>query len=367
MNVDHIVSVVTDPRKDKNQRYTLFELILVVLSSAISGFFKPSDMAFFAKEKIDWLREFSPFDFGTPSHETLRFFLCAINPTHLVRSFVECISGSGLNFDGDVISIDGKTVRGSGYHNSKDAIHVISAWSNEHGITLGALESQGKKNEIKTIPEVIDMLNVKGATITADAMGCQKDIAKKIIESGNDYSLQIKGNHKCLLDEIKAYHHILLRTNFENIRYSEFETIDKGHGRIEVRKYTHFELSDWVKGKDQWSELKTAIHVERIRHIKGEIQTEEAWYISSLSPNAKMAAKAVRLHWGVENRLHWRLDVVFDDDKCLLHSGFGAVNMSVIKRICMNMLEKDGSKEATKRKIARASLKDDYREQLLFG
>ena len=209
---------------------------------------------------------------------------------------MECISSSGLNFDGDVISVDGKTIRGSGYHDSKDAIQVISAWSNDHGITLGALESQGKKNEIKNIPEVIDMHNVKGATITADAMGCQKEIAKKIIGSVNDYSLQIKSDQKTLMDEIKASHHIILRTNFENINYSEFETIDKGHGRIEVRKYTHFELSDWVKCKDDCSKLNSAIHVERIRHIKGEIQTEEAWYISSLAPNAKKAAKAVRLH-----------------------------------------------------------------------
>lgn len=298
MIVDHIVSVVKGPRKDKNQKYTLFELILIVLSSAISGYLDPEDMAYFAKEKADWLRKFAPFKFGTPSHETLRYFLCAINPAHLVQGFVECVSKSDFDFKDDIISIDGKTIRGSGSQDSKSAIHAINAWSNEHGITLAALESRGKKNEIKTIPEVIDMLDVKRATMTTDAMGCQKEIAKKIIESGNDYVLQLKKNQNNLLEQVKAYHHMLLRTKFEDVIYSEYETIEKSHGRIEIRKYTQFELTDWVDGIDDWSKLTTGIHVERIRDIKGQIQKEESWYISSLSPDAEAAERAVRLHWG---------------------------------------------------------------------
>jgi len=367
MTLDQIVSIVTDPRKNKNQKDTLFELILVIISSIISGYYAPDEMADFAKEKRGWLQKFAPFEFGTPSHETIRYFLCAINPTHLVQCFIQFASTVNLDFSQDVISIDGKTIRGSGYHNSLDAIHVISAWSNEHGITLAALESIGKKNEIKTIPQVIDMLGVKGATMTTDAMGCQKEICKKIIDSGNHYVLQIKDNQKGLLDQIKAYHHRLFRTGFEDVRYSEFETVEKGHGRIEIRKYTQFELSDWVEGKDQWSGLTTAVHVHRTRDIKGKVQTEESWYISSRDPDGEKSAKAIRQHWGVENGLHWRLDVIFDDDNCQMHSGFGPLNLSLIKRFCMNLLGKDQSKKSMKRKIMNAAITDEYRERMLFG
>ena len=277
------------------------------------------------------------------------------------------MSKSAFNFKDDVISIDGKTIRGSGSQDSKRAIHVINTCPNEHGITLAALELRGKKNEIKTIPQVIDMLDVKGATMTTDAMGCQKEIAKKIVGSGNNYVLRLKKNQKNLLEQVKAYHHMLLKTKFKGIIYSECETIKKSHGRIQVRRYTHFELSDWVEGLDDWSKLTTGIHVERNRDIKDEIQKDEAWCVSSLSPDAETAEKAVRLHWGAENKLHWRLDVVFGDDKCQMLSGFGPPNMSVIKRFCMNMLEKDKEKRPTKRKIMRAAITDEYREQMLFG
>ena len=367
MTIEQIVSVVRDPRNTKNQKYTLFELLLIVIASTISGYYDPDEMADFAKEKVSWLRKFSTYDYGTPSHETLRYFLCAINPEHLIECFTRFVKESSFDFENDVVSIDGKTMKGSGHNDSTDAIHIISAWSNSHGLTLAALESKGKKNEIKTVPEVIDMLQVKNATITLDAMGCQKEICKKIINSGNQYVLQIKDNQKNLLQQVKAYHHILLRTNFENILYSEFETVEKSHGRIEHRKYTQFELTDWVDVLDDWPGLKTAIHVSRSREIKGKVVTEESWYISSRDPDAEKASKAVRQHWGVENQLHWRLDVIFEDDGCLMHSGFGPVNISLIKRFCMNLLTKDQSKKPTKKKIMRAAITDSYRERMLFG
>lgn len=362
--IEEIVSVISDPRSSKNQWYSLSELILIIFSSVICGYNEPDEMADFAKEKINWLRKFAKFEKGTPSHETLRYFLCAINPVELIHGFGEFVKQNKLEFEGDTISIDGKTMRGTD-RGGQDAIHLISAWSSEHGITLGALQSKGKKNEIKSIPDVIDQLDARGATITVDAMGCQKAISTKIIDSGNDYMLQLKGNQKCLLEQVKAFHHKLER---ENYSFNEFETIEKDHGRIETRRYSQFALNDWIEGRNDWSELNSAIRVERTRETRGFKAEEVSWYISSLPLGTSVkAANAIRHHWGIENKLHWRLDVIFNDDSCGMHSGNGSINLSLIKRHCMNLLGKDKAKKPLRRKLMKATISDDYREDMLFG
>ena len=284
----------------------------------------------------------------------------------LAGSFGVFIEDNDLASQGDSIAIDGKTMRGT-KKGGGDAIHAISAWSNQHGITLAMLESEGKKNEIKTIPKVIDCLEPKGAIITTDAMGCQKEIAAKIVEKEGDYALQLKGNQGKLFEEVKAYHHVLERTEFDGVQYENFEEIDKGHGRLEVRKYTQFEITDWVSEAENWKSLNSIIKADRSRIIDGETRNETSWYISSLAINAERAAKAVRGHWGVENSLHWRLDVIFNDDECSLHSGSGAINMAIIKRICMNLLSKDDTVKRLKHKVMAAAIDDSFREKVLFG
>lgn len=366
MEIEGLISVISDPRDDKNKTYSLLELILVVFSSVISGYDTPRGMAGFAKLKIEWLRKFGSFEKGTPSPETLRFFLCAINPKELISCFHKVFKLNEINCNGDHISIDGKTMRGT-RTSKEDAIHVISAWSTEHGITLAALESKGKKNEIKTIPDVIDILEVENATISIDAMGCQREIASKIIDSNNDYVLQLKANQGSLLEQVEAFHHCLVRTDFKGIEHGVFEEVDKGHGRLEIRNYTQFALTDWIDGKSNWKGLSSAIMVERTREIKGQVTKETSWYISSLGIDAKEVAKSVRNHWGVENKLHWRLDVVFRDDQCALHSAAGPLNLSVIKRFCMNLLSKNNTIKGLKHKVMAAAVDDSFREGILFG
>ena len=275
--------------------------------------------------------------------------------------FQRFIELNQLDFDGDVVSIDGKTMRGTDV-GRQDAVHVIIAWSNDHGITLAALESKGKKNEIKTIPDVIDLLNIEGVTITTDAMGCQRKIASKIIDSKNDYVLQVKGNQKGLLEEIQTTYQWLASRDFLGVNHGTCETVEKSHGRIEVRRYTQFELPSWFEHQEGWSKLVSVIRVERTREIRGVQSTEVSWYISSLSLNVNKAAVAVRRYWGVENGLHWRLDVIFDDDSCGIHSGFGAINFSIIKRFCMNLFTKDEAKMPLRRKVMLATINDDYRQ-----
>ncbi len=365
MIIDTCTANLTDPRKKTNQRYTLNSLVLIIFSSVISGYDSAEEMAEFAKLKIDWLRKFVDLK-STPCAETIRYLLCAIVPSELIKCFELFIQENNIDCDGDIISVDGKTMRRT-RTNEHDALHIVSAWSNKHGITLSMLESKGKKNEIKTIPKLLDIVDIKQAIVTTDAMGCQKRIASKIVGKKGDYVLQLKGNQGKLFEEIKALHHRLHRTNYDGVEVDIYEEVDKGHGRLETRKYTHLPVTSWVSGTDDWEELNTFVMVERMRESNKGIQKETSWYISSLDINAKRIAHAVRSHWGVENPLHWRLDVVFDEDKCALHSGSGPLNMGIVKRFCMNLLSKDSTIKRMKHRVMAASIDDSFREKVLFG
>lgn len=364
LNLSVCASAIRDPRQPINQKHSLESLVLIVFSSIISGYDSPSSMSEFAAMKLDWLKKFTDIK-SAPCPETLRFFLACIKSSDLIKGFSLFVSSLNECAEQDIISLDGKTMRGT-KHNGREAVHVISAWSQRYGITLCALESEGKKNEIKTLPKLIDKLDAKGATLTIDAMGCQKAIAEKVIEKKADYFLQLKNNQQSLLDEIKAYHHKLERDGYEKGQLSYFEEVDKGHGRLEVRKYQHFELSDWVEGIDEWKGLTSAVRVERYCQTKKGESTEVAWYISSLKPDAKHASQAIRGHWEVENKLHWRLDVIFKEDACQAHSA--ALNIAVIKRHSMNLLKiNDQSKKRMKHRVMSCAICDGYREAILFA
>jgi predicted transposase YbfD/YdcC len=361
--------VVTDPRKDVNKKYSLESLIAIIFSSVISGYSAVEEMVKFAHMKLAWLQRHVDLD-KVPSAETLRILLCAINPHELVECFQEFIKINDYDFSDDSIAIDGKTMRGTA-RKGLSAIHMISAWSSKHGLTLSVIESKGKQNEIETIPDVIDSLCVENATITVDAMGCQTEVAKKITESNNDYILQLKNNQKGLLEEIKAFHHKIEREKYCDVSWDFFEEIDKGHGRIEIRKYSQFEINDWVENKDNWENLNSVVKVDRTRIIADKETTETSWYISSRNIDAAACAKSIRSHWQVENPLHWRLDVVFNDDKYDLYSANGAKNMAIIKRFCMNLLDQTQlnirRKCGLKSKIMAAAIDDNFRELALFG
>lgn len=369
MIIARCIDEIDDPRSTINRIFSLEALVLVIFSSVISGYDSVEEMVDFTELKFDWLNKWVDLP-RVPSAETLRFLLCTISSQQLAQCFKKFVELNSLNQTGDFIPIDGKTMRGTDQQGF-DAVHVISAWSTHHGLTLAALESQGKKNEIQTIPEVIRMVGAKNAIFSTDAMGCQTKIAASIIDSGNDYMLQIKGNQANLLKEIQAYHHKLERDGYDHESYQVLEEVDKGHGRIEQRCYTHFKLTDWVDGLDNWKSLKSAVKVNRKRTIGGVEVEEISWYISSLPVDVQLAAKSIRSHWGIENSLHWRLDVIFREDQYSVYSGNGALNMAIIKRFCMNLLKqaKPGTKRSRtfKSRIMCCAIDDSYREQALFG
>ncbi len=264
------LSEITDPRKNTNEVYSLESLVLIIFSSVISGYDTVEEMVEFTTLKLEWLNKWVELK-RVPNAETLRFIICAICPKRLTQCFKKFVELNGLSTEGDCISIDGKTMRGTG-NIDNDAIHIISAWSNKHSITLAALESKGKKNEIHTIPDVMDMVAANNAIFSTDAMGCQTKIAEKAIDTGNDYMLQIKDNQANLLKEIQAFYHKIEREGYTKDQCDTFEEIDKGHGRIEVRKYTQFQLTDWINGIENWKNLTTAVKVERTRIISDKDQ-----------------------------------------------------------------------------------------------
>ena len=361
MTFDECATHITDPRQDKDKKYALSGLLLIVFSSAISGYDTPEAMVEFARLKHEWLQRFVTLD-SIPCVETLRFFICSINTEELIKGFEVFIQEAG---EGDIISIDGKAMRGT-RHSALDTIHMVSAWSKKQGITLTALKTKDKSNEIKTIPLVLDLIDIDGAIVTTDAMGCQIKIADKIRSGGGDYVLQLKDNQKALRAEIEVYYHKLRCEDFTNIAHNTHEEVDKGHGRIEQRKTHHVEISDWVISARKWCDANSLIRVER-NTIKGEKESSEvSWYLSSLAVDAKRGVDAVRGHWGVENNLHWQLDVTFKEDECRLASG--AVAMAVIKRFCMNLLKvKDTSKRRLKHRVMASAIDYDYRVKILLS
>ena len=358
-------SEVTDPRQAKNQKYSFESLMLIAFSSIISGCESVEEINLFAKTKLDWLRKFVELP-GVPCVETLRYFICAVNPNELSACFQSFAQQHNVKGQGDHLAIDGKTMRGS-KNKDEGAIHLFSVWSRTHGITLSMLESEGKKNEIKTIPKILDSVDIEGATVSLDAMGCQKAIATKIIEKKGDYVLQLKGNQGSLLEQVEAFYHLQVRENFKGLGHEVFEEADKGHGRLELRTYTHFSITDWVEGAEKWTGLKSIIRACRVRESDDKRQEEVSWYISSPDIDAKKCSTVVRDHWSVENQLHWRLDVVFHEDKCAIHSAHGAKNMGIIKRYCMNLLSQDTTVKRMKHRLKVAAMDDSYRERVLFG
>ena len=362
-------SVIPDPRKDINKRHNLLDILFLTVSALLCGADSWDEIEEFGKLKSDWLKTHRPFDNGIPSHDTLSRVIALIDPNVLASSFVNWVNEMRKKTGREIIAIDGKTLRGSFKDDRQSSLHVLSAWAKDQGLSLGQLRSEGKKNEIKTIPKLIDMLNVEGSIVTCDAMGCQKEIAEKIIDKKADYVFGLKGNQGNLNKEVQAWFHKNEREGFEKIDYSQFEEITKGHGRIDERHYLQLPVSEWFDHASLWKGLKSVIRVQRKRHIKGQETEETSYYISSLGQDAQEVARAIRGHWSIENSAHHLLDVTFKEDASRIRMGHAAENMSTLRKVAINLVkqEKTKPKLSVKRKRFSAALDDQYLDAILFG
>jgi len=357
-------STLKEPRRTKNgnYQYPLEEILFLTISSIISGWFEDwDDISYFGKTHLAWLRKFYPFENGVPSHDVLNRLFNRLNTKEFNGCFMKWVDSIAIQSEGRVIAFDGKTIRGMASKFSDSKLHIVSAFCAKNSLSLGQVKVNEKSNEITAIPELLDLIAVKGCIITIDAMGCQRDIAKKIIKKEADYILMVKDNQPELKEQVEKVF---------NIQKTEMVDVqeDCDHGRIEKRTCEVITKLDFLDTKENWEELHSIIKITSERTIKKTDITsyETRFYISSLLGDAKLINNSIRSHWAIENNLHWNLDVIMKEDGQLNYKGNAAENMNMMKKIALGMLANEKTvKKSKKRKMKNALLDEQYRELLL--
>lgn len=329
-------SLIPDPRVVGRTDHKLFDILFISVAACIADCDDWPMVVLWAKEREAWLRRYCELPSGIPSHDTFSRVLSRINPDALRAAFIGWMREIQEVTSGDVVAVDGKTLRRS-FDRSPDgkgAIHMVSAWLAKNRFVLGQLKVEEKSNEITAIPALLRLLEIKGALITIDAMGCQKDIASTIIESGADYVLAVKDNQPTLAEDVESSFDAAPAKSLCSV-----ETIDEGHGRMEIREYYQcLELSH-LRTASEWAGLKSLGKVVSYRFLNDKsISVETRYYISSLGRGVKRMSSGIRAHWGIENQLHYILDMSFDEDHNRVRKGDGAENMGIIRHIAMNFL-----------------------------
>ncbi len=362
---------VDDPRIVGRTTHSLHSILFIAVAATVAGADGPEDMAMFAEHKQDWLEQFIDLSNGVPSHDTIGRVLGLIKPKQFQDAFLAWIGSLSSLHDADgkpiFVPIDGKTMRGS-YTNAdkSDMLHIVSAWASHQGITLGQVAVDSKSNEITAIPQLLEMLELKGTIVSIDAMGCQRKIAAKIINGGGDYVLQVKGNQPSLQAAIEASFAEASASN----RLSKARrrtTNEKSRGRRETRDYTIMPLPESMASFDkQWSKLTSIGRVERHIERDGKATNETSYYICSIDAKVCLFSESARSHWSIENSLHWVMDVVFGEDSSRIHTGHAAENMSFLRRFVTTLLKRDTSKSSLKQKRKEAAWDTRFLEKLLF-
>lgn len=326
-----------EPRIERHRLYPVIEIVFLVVCANICGAESFRDCVRFGNAKLTVLKKRLPFANGIPSKATLSRVFTLIKPEILKACFTNWVKSLYVSVTNDIIPIDGKTLRGSHDGDTK-AIHVVSAYSQQTHLVLGQMKVDEKSNEITAIPKLLESLDIKGHTITIDAMGTQKSIAKQIIDQGGDYILALKDNHKTLNEDVKLF----LDTEYEKQQHGcllKHMEVDKGHGRIEQRTCYVSNKVDWLESKEQWSGLKSIVMVESKRIIKDKTSVEKRYYLTSKSPDPSYLNMAVRSHWTVENQLHWVLDVTMSEDNSRVRKDYAPENLNMVRHISLNMLQ----------------------------
>ena len=331
-------------------------------------------IAEFGQYRYQWLTQFTSFGDDIPSHDTISRVLSLLDPQEFEQAFVAWVAAIQSKSGGQIVAIDGKTMRRTfDAATGQKAIHMVSAWGSANGLVLGQVKTDEKSNEITAIPKLLEMLDIAGCTITIDAMGTQKDIAQQIIDKEADYVLPVKDNHPNLRADIEAFFERAIAGRWkdehdEPIAHSSNTTFDADHGRSETRKCLCTDVLDDILDAKAWKGLRTIARIETQRTINGKTSTECRYYISSLSPKAKRINKAVRTHWGVENNLHWVLDVAFDEDRCRTRKNSGAEIRAALNRIAINLCKADTTKKiGIKNKRKAAGWNTEYLTTLIKG
>ena len=361
-----VLKEINDPRKPScNFRHSLVTIIFVSLIGALCGARNWEEIAQCAEGMADWLGSYVDLSGGIPSAKTLKRVFCLI-PTDTLACLLQNIRTSIAASEGTIVAIDGKTLRGSrGYSKGDRVLHLLHAWSVEHGICLGQVAVDTKSNEITALPVLIELLELRGTVVTADALHTHKKTAALISSKGADYVLPVKENQKDLLEEIRLVFMEADRVDFRGIESAQISNVEKSGGRVEARYYALIDADD-LPCQHEWTHCKTIGRVIRERTKEGKTSREECYYVTSLGLDVEKFSKAARGHWGVENGLHWALDVIFDEDHHRFQSKLGAANLSLLRKVALAILSEDKTlKCGRSAKQMRAAASSAYREHLL--
>ncbi len=354
-----------DPRIERTKRHKLLDIVVIALCAIVSGANDFVAMEKFGKTKRAWLEKYLELPNGIPTHDTFNRVLSAVDPEAFVDCFVSWVTAVHEVTAGQVVGIDGKTARATvDKAKGKHPLHVVSAWAADNHLVLGQVAVEQKSNEITAIPKLLEMLALHGAIVTIDAMGCQKDIAAKIRLRGADYVLTVKGNQDHLEEDIIDCFAAV--DEGKGRRPSAYESEDKGHGREEYRRYEALPVPKTLRNLADWKDLCSIARVTRVYQEDGVEKAEVRYFISSRPADAKILARAIRGHWGIENGLHWVLDMYFAEDRSRARTGHAAANLTLLRRWVMNLLRQNTAVEgSTEKKRLQAAWDDTVREKLL--
>lgn len=360
-----------DGRQSGKVKYPLEEILLLCLLAVLAGADTITDIAKFGLHKLAFLRRFRPFADGTPAHDHLGDILAALDAEQFQRCFVAWVAAR-TGVSAEVIAIDGKTLRRSGSKTSKKKtenlagpIHVVSAFAARQRLVLGQVKVGGKSNEIVAIPKLLALLAIEGAVVTIDAMGCQREISKAIIEKKADYILALKGNQTKLKEDVKLFVDEQKDVGFKDAKISRDKTVDGEHGRIETREVTVIHDIGWLLDQHDWPGLKSVVVVESTREINGKTDRETRLYITSLVLLAQHIGPMIRSHWMIENALHWVMDMIFRDDECRLRTDNAPANFATMKHMAYNLMRRATTKDSMRSRRKIAAWDDDFLASLV--
>ena len=364
--LDHFNNL-TDPRIDRTKSHKLIDILAIAICGMISGADNWVAMEEYGNAKEEWLKQFLELPNGIPSHDTISRVFARIDPKEFEQCFRDWVKSISELIPGEIISIDGKTAKhSSSKSKGKKAIHIVNAWACEQRLVLGQVKVKNKSNEITAIPELIKVLELSGCLVTIDAMGTQTKIAQLIQDNGADYCLALKENQPNLFQEVVDLFDRAEAVDWSGIKHDFHRTINKGHGRTEIRRHWAMPVTELFFDEEKWTGLQSIGLIESVRKIDGETTTNKRYYLNSFSSDAQRLAHAVRSHWGVENNVHWVLDVAFKEDDCSAHSDHAPENLSQLRKMALNILSREkNAKVGVANKRLKAAWDNNYLARVL--